>query len=90
MPDGINHCIDTVDRFIHVATPLDFDEVPEDEPDLSNDIPYYRTDDVVIWFRSLIDLNKTKLDFEDDINTLVRTYESLDNLEVTETKTYGD
>ena len=68
---------DAVDTFIQIASPLEVDEVPENAPDLQNNMPYYRTDKVVLWFRNMEDLELAKNKIKDDLQTLVLTYKVL-------------
>lgn len=68
---------DSVDTFIQIASPLDVDEVPENAPDLQRNMPYYRTDKVVLWFRTMEDLELAKKKIKDDLQTLVLTYNVL-------------
>ena len=72
-PSGING--NTFSEFDHVATPVDFQEIPEDAA--SNTVPWYRTDKVVVWFRNVSDLNLAKQMFVDDIYALQKTYDVL-------------
>lgn len=62
----------TFAEFDHVATPVDFQEIPEDAA--SETVPWYRTDKCVAWFRCVSDLELAKQLFVDDINALRRTY----------------
>lgn len=80
-----------IDHFVNIASPMDSDNVPEDEPVLNADIPYYRLDEVTMYFRNLDDLMETKNDIAGDIFNLVQTYkylEDVDNYELLERKTY--
>ena len=80
-----------IDHFINIASPVDMDNVPEDEPSLENNIPYYRKDTVKLYFRCLQDLEECKDDISGDIFHLVQTYKYLedeDNFEKIEEKTY--
>lgn len=63
----------SVDEFIHIASPLDIEEVPENAPDLANGMPYYRTDEVTLWFRNAEDLELAKKQIAEDVSTLVKT-----------------
>ena len=65
------------DLFINIATPLDMQELPVDEPDLDNDIPFYRLDEVTLWFRCIDDLYKVREDIDNDIRKLVISYRFL-------------
>lgn len=62
-------------EFDHIATPVDFQEIPEDAA--SEIVPWYRTDKCVLWLRSISDLNLAKQMFVDDINALQRSYGNL-------------
>jgi hypothetical protein len=68
---------DSVDTFIQIASPLEVDEVPENAPDLQNNMPYYRADNVVLWFRNMEDLELGKTKIKNDLQTLVLTYKVL-------------
>lgn len=65
----------TFAEFDHVATPVDFQEIPEDAA--SETVPWYRTDKVVVWFRNVADLDLAKQMFVDDIAALQKTYDVL-------------
>lgn len=72
----------TFAEFDHVATPVDFQEIPEDAA--TETVPWYRTDKCTIWCRSLDDLKTSKQLFVDDIAELQRTFNILaseDNFE---------
>lgn len=71
MPAGIEG--NTFSEFDHIATPVDFQEIPEDAA--SALVPWYRTDKCVVWFRCLSDLKTAKQMFVDDISTLRRTFD---------------
>lgn len=62
----------TFSEFDHVATPVDFHEIPEDAASLT--VPWFRTDKCTVWFRNMDDLAKAKQMFVDDIRALQRTY----------------
>lgn len=68
---------DSVDTFIQIASPLDVDEVPENAPDLQNNMPYYRAQKVELWFRNMEDLELAKSKIKEDLQTLVLTYKVL-------------
>ena len=65
----------TFAEFEHIATPVDFQEIPEDAA--SETVPWYRTDKCTVWFRNVSDLELAKQLFVDDINALVRTFDVL-------------
>lgn len=53
--NGILDTQDSEDLFVGVATPVDIEEIPEDTPDIANEMPYYRTNQVEVWFRTYDD-----------------------------------
>lgn len=67
----------TRDVFINIATPLDMQELPVNEPDLDNNIPFYRLDEVTLWFRCVDDMYKVREDIDNDIQKLVISYRFL-------------
>lgn len=81
---------DCVDTFIQIASPLELEEVPENAPDLQNSMPYYRSSEVTLWFRTMEDLELAKKKIEEDLQTLVLTYKTINGeLDKKETKTYA-
>lgn len=81
-----------VDVFTNVASPVDIEETPENEPDMSKKNPFYRRKSVTLWCRSADWLDKVKQRLNEDIAQLMQTYAVLndenhyDNEEV---KSYG-
>lgn len=73
MPKGIEG--NTFAEFDHVATPVDFQEIPEDSA--SDTVPWYRTDKVTVWMRNAHDLKTAKQLFKDDIACLQNAYNIL-------------
>lgn len=65
----------TFSEFDHVATPVDFQEIPEDAA--SETVPWYRTDRCTMWLRSHDDLETAKQMMVDDISALQRCYDTL-------------
>ena len=59
-------------EFDHIATPVDFQEIPEDAA--TEIVPWYRTDKCTVWLRSVSDLKMAKQLFVDDISELQKTY----------------
>ena len=79
-----------VDEFIQIASPLDIEEVPEDAPDLANNMPYFRKKEVTVWFRCVEDMKLAKEKIKSDLQTLAHTYETLsDGFDTQEEETYG-
>ncbi len=88
-PAGIDG--NTFAEFDHIASPVDFQEIPEDAA--SATVPWYRTDKCTVWVRSLEDLKTAKQLFVDDIGSLQRTFDMLkseDNFENQATIEFSD
>jgi len=77
------------DRFICIADPVDLEEFPEDDPDIDNEIPYYRIDDITLRFRSLDILQETRDLIDADLKQLVKTMKLVAVMEVLEEVTYA-
>lgn len=81
---------DWVDEFIQIASPLDIEETPENAPKLDDNMPYYRTKEVVLWFRTMEDLKLAKAKIKDDLKVLTTTYDILEQgFDAQEEETYG-
>lgn len=72
-PAGIDG--NTFAEFDHVATPVDFQEIPEDAA--SETVPWFRTDVCTVFLRSVSDLVQAKQLFIDDIHALQKTFDVL-------------
>lgn len=70
-PKGIEG--NTYAEFDHVATPVDFQEIPEDAA--TGTVPWYRTDKCTVWLRNAHDLATAKQLFKDDIAALKKAYD---------------
>ena len=57
--------------FISIADPVDLEEFPDNAPDMTNEIPYFRLDHVSLRFRCAEDLDNTQTLIEQDIQHLV-------------------
>ena len=80
------------DVFVNVATPVDMYDIPRDEPDPCHGMPYYRTSEIDLWFRNLEDLEQAKRDIDEDLASLAKLYNNLEDrpkYEHEETRTYG-
>ena len=77
-----------MDQFVNIASPVDLEETPEDSPDLSNDMPYFRKASVTLRFRSMIELEETMEAIAEDIQELVDALKAAETLQVMETVTY--
>ena len=62
-------------EFDHVATPLDFQEIPEDAA--SETVPWFRTGRLKAWFRCASDLEAAKQLLVDDLRSLREGYDIL-------------
>ena len=62
---------DPIDRFVSVADPVDLEQYPEDAPDLEHEIPFYRTNSVDLLFRSLVELQDTWTDIQEDVQGMI-------------------
>lgn len=62
-------------EFDHVATPVDFQEIPEDAA--TETVPWYRTDKVTVWLRNAQDLKTAKQLLVNDIEWLKDAYDVL-------------
>ena len=76
-PAGIDG--NTFAEFSHIATPVDFQEIPEDAA--SEIVPLYRTDKLVVWVRCVSDLQLAKQMLIDDIAGLQRSYDTLSSVD---------
>ena len=79
-PDGTRE----PDKFICVADPVDMEEVPELDPELADEMPYYRTSEVELVFSNLATLAETEAGIKQDIDTLVRSITAMTNMEMKE------
>jgi len=90
-PYGRTDCVFD-DTFINVATPVDMYDIPAGAPDTCNGMPYYRSSSIDLWFRNMEDMERAKSDIDEDLASLARLYNNL-NDETTykyeETRTYG-
>jgi len=77
------------DYFICIADPVDLEEFPEDAPDMEHNIPYYRVDSVLIKFRSMVELEETKVLIGQDIQGLINSMKAEASVPVTEEITYA-
>lgn len=67
------------DVFTNVASPVDIEETPSGEPDLSKKNPFYRRSSVTLWCRSAAWLEEIKNNLDRDIRSLVDTYRVLND-----------
>jgi hypothetical protein len=77
------------DRFICLADPVDLEEWPVGAPALDAEIPYFRTREVTLRFRSMQELEDTRILIDEDIQRLVNALKAAANLPLVETKTYA-
>jgi len=64
--------LDGEDIFNHIASPNDLVEFPENSPDLSEEMPWFRVNELSLTFRGIKELNDVKYLIDKDINGLVR------------------
>ena len=76
------------DAFICIADPVDMEEYPVYEAELEEEMPYYRSDTVTLYFRNLGDMYITKERIQDDIRTLVKSVSRLQEYPISSTETY--
>ena len=72
------------DLFVHVASPNDLAEYPPEVTENPVASPFYRTDSVVLRFRSYIAMQETQGYLIADLRGLVGALNAADNLEITE------
>ena len=68
------------DMFVSIASPVSIEEFPEDISDPANDIPYYRLASVTLLFRSMIELEETRLLIDADITKLVQSLKATNTI----------
>lgn len=77
------------DRFICLADPVDMEEWPVNAPNLDAEIPYFRTREVTLRFRSVQELEDTRILIDQDIQRLVNALKAAASIPLVETKTYA-
>lgn len=80
------------DEFVNIATPVDMYDIPVGQPDPCHGMPYYRTSEIDLWFRNLEDLEQAKKDIDEDLASLSKLYNKMENeesYEHEETREYG-
>ena len=77
------------ERFVCIADPVDLEEIPEDTPDLNNEMPYFRVSDITLRFRSMDVLEETQGLIAVDLQQLVNSLKAAANMELTEGETYA-
>jgi hypothetical protein len=68
---------------------VDLEEVPVGSPDLPNEMPYYRTDTVLLRFRDMLTLQECQALMDSDIQMLVNSLKAAAALELMTEKTYA-
>ena len=76
------------DTFVSVADPVDLEQYPADTPDIAGGIPYYRTDNVDMRFRSMAELQDVRERIDADITGLIYALQVNETLVPMEDKTY--
>lgn len=75
------------DLFVNVASPVDIEEIPVNNPNDDNN-PFYRSKDLTLCFRSSVELEECWGYIKEDIEGLVDALNSLANLEQVEEVTF--
>jgi hypothetical protein len=60
-----------------------------DTPDLPNEMPYYRSDEVTLLFRDMTSLQETQTMIASDVQQLVDSLKAQANLEIMQEATYA-
>jgi hypothetical protein len=76
------------DEFICIADPVDLEEVPEDSPDLGNEMPYFRLSEVTLRFRDMTTLEEVRTRVGLDLQKLVDSLNAAEDVEEIEEVTY--
>lgn len=80
------------DEFFNIATPVDMYDVPEKQPDIEHNMPYFRDSELDLWFRNMEDMERAKSEINSDVASLVKLWDNIsatDKFEYTETIHYG-
>jgi hypothetical protein len=77
------------DKFQCIADPVDLEEIPEDSPDLGNEMPYFRVQEITIRFRSMETLEEVRQLIAEDLQALVNSLKAAESLELMEEVTYA-
>ena len=80
---------DSSDTFVCLADPVDLEEIPEDSPDLANEMPYFRVSDITLRFRSMEILEENQALISGDIQNLVDSLKAAANMALTEEVDYA-
>lgn len=80
---------DATDTFVCIADPVDLQEFPPTQPDLENEMPYFRLSEVLLRFRSMLELEEVQTLIDQDVTLLVDSLKAAENLTPTEEKTYA-
>ena len=75
--------------FVKVANPLDMEEIPEDQPDLPEEMPYFRVNTIDLNFYDLTSLNETWDFIQEDVAGMVAAINQGISDPVTETVVFG-
>lgn len=75
------------DLFVNVASPNDIEEIPVGQPNDDNN-PFYRSADLTLCFRSVVELEECWQYIKEDVAGLVDALKSLETLENVEDVTF--
>ena len=76
------------DNYICIADPVDLEEIPPTAPDMTQEIPYYRLNQVTLAFRDLLELEECQAFIQGDLATLVKSMNAMTQFTPQETDTY--
>lgn len=76
------------DMFVGVAAPSDLEEIPEHSPDIKNEMPYYRSNTVELWFRNVADFLYYRTLIQQHVEELVTKVNMLSAVAIQTTTTY--
>ena len=80
---------DLPDKFISLADPVDLEQYPAGSPDLGGQVPFYRVSEITLVFRTIQELEETKVMLDADIRELVHSLKTMEAATVTEEISYA-
>ena len=80
---------DLPDKFISLADPVDLEQYPAGSPDLGGQVPFYRVSEITLVFRTVQELEETKVMLDADIRELVHSLKTMEAATVTEEISYA-
>lgn len=77
------------DKFVSLADPVDLERYPANEPDMDNNMPYYRVAAITLVFRTIEELDEVKVMLDADVRQLIHSLTTMATDTAEETVTYG-